>query len=132
VCENPYTREDLNNIIKELLDITEIPFQIQRQIRDYVARGYTYKGIARALCFLVDERHFNLKASYKQYGIGIVKNVYQDAQTFYEQLKIEKEKQQKRQQEIIVAANNNSLIIYCGKADINKKIKKKNIDISKL
>ena len=92
MCEKPYTRTDLDILLKDLLGITELPFQIKRQIRDYTERGFTYKGIARALCFLVDVRKFNLRASYQQYGIGIVKNVYSEAQTYFEKLRIEKEK----------------------------------------
>lgn len=132
MCEKLYKKEDLDELIKNLLDITTIPFLIQRQIRDYIARGYTYKGIARALCFLVDNRNFNIRESYQQYGIGIVKNVYQEAQNFYEKLRQEKEKQIQRQQQIIANSKNSGQIIYCGKADANKKIKKKSINISQL
>lgn len=131
MCEKPYTRIDLDNLLKDLLGITELPFQIKRQIRDYTERGFTYKGIARALCFLVDVRKMNLRNSYQQYGIGIVKNVYAEAQTYFEKLRIAKEKQLAKQQEII-AATNNTTIIKCGKGDVKKIIKKKQIDISNL
>lgn len=133
MCDNSYTRADLEQLTKDLLGITELPFQIKRQIRDFtVERGYSYKGIARALCFLVDVKQFDLRASYQQYGIGIVKNVYIDAQNHFERLRQEKEKQLQRQQEIILAANNNSHRIYCGRGDAKKKIHKKGIDISSL
>jgi hypothetical protein len=136
VCEKPYTRAELENLIKSLLDITELPFLIKRQIRDYTERGWTYKGIARAICFMIDERNFNLRASYKQYGIGIITSnngePYVSAQQFYEKLRQEKEKQAQRQQEIIKATNAPSVIIKCGRADESKKIKKNKIDISQL
>lgn len=132
MCEKLYKREDLEALIKELLDVTTIPFLIQRQIRDYIARGYTYKGIARALCFLVDNRNFDIRKSYSQYGIGIVKTVYDEAHRYYERLKLEKENQIKKQQEIVASAQNNATIIYCGRADARKKVKKKSIDITEL
>ena len=133
MCDNSYTRADLEQLTKDLLGITELPFQIKRQIRDFtVERGYSYKGIARALCFLVDVKHIDLRATYQQYGIGIVKNVYIEAQNHYEKLRQNKEKQKQRQQEIILAANNSSQKIYCGKGDAKKKIRKRGIDISSL
>ena len=131
MCEKPYTRTDLDGLLKDLLDITELPFQIKRQIRDYIERGYTYKGIARALCFLVDVKKFNLRASYQQYGIGIVKNIYAEAQTYFEKLRIEKEKQLKKQQEII-ATTTTTVVIQCGTGDSKKHKKRNSIDISSL
>ena len=116
MCEKPYTRTDLETLIKDLLDITELPFLIKRQIRDYCARGWSYKGIARAICFMIDERHFNLRESYAQYGIGIITSnngePYSSAQKYYENLKREKEKQAQRQQEIIKSSIANSITIY--------------------
>lgn len=132
MCEKPYTRAELEKLIKDLLGITELPFQIKRQIRDFSECGYTYKGIARALCYIVDEMHLDLRAGYKQFGIGIVKKIYVDAQNHFEKLRQEKEKQAQRQQQIISAANNSSKIIYCGNGDKQKKVRKRNIDISKL
>ena len=132
MCEKPFSKAELEKLIKDLLGITELPFQIKRQIRDFSERGFTYKGMARALCYLVDVKNFNLRASYQQYGIGIVKNVYAEAQNYFEKLRVEKEKQVQRQQQIISAANNSSQIIYCSNGDKQKKIRKRNIDISKL
>lgn len=132
MCEKPFSKAELEKLIKDLLDITELPFQIKRQIRDFYERGFSYKGIARALCYLVDIKNFNLRTSYQQYGIGIVKNVYIEAQNYFEKLKTEKEKQIQRQQKIISAANNNTQTIYCGSGDSKKKIRKQKIDISKL
>lgn len=137
MCEKPYTRIDLESLIKDLLEITEIPFLIKRQIRDYTAeRGWTFKGIARALCFMIDERRFNLRDSYQQYGIGIITSndgePYKAAQRHYERLRQEKEKQIQRQQEIINASNKKAEIIFCGRADAKKKVIKKQIDITEL
>ena len=134
MCEQPFTRADLDNLIKELLDITEIPFLIKKQIREYIAeRGFTYKGIARALCFAIEQRNVKIRDTYKQYGIGIIKTVYQDAHNFYERLKQQQIEQERRQQEIIntMAATTNR-VIYCGTGDTKKRIKKKQIDISQL
>ena len=132
MCEKPYTRADLEKLIKDLLEITEVPFQIKRQIREYYERGLTYKGIARAICYLIDYKHFDFRTSYQQYGIGIVKNVYAEAQNFYEQLKKEKEKQLQKQQTIIQNSNKSGSVIYCGRADTNKSVRKKKIDITEL
>ena len=88
MCENSYTRENLYDLIKELLDITEVPFQIKRQIRDYISEyGFTYKGIARTLCFMIEQRNFQFRDNYQIYGIGIVTTgdgaIYRTAQTYY-------------------------------------------------
>jgi hypothetical protein len=132
VCEQPYTRAELEKLTKDLLGIAELPFQIKRQIREFTERGYSYKGVARALCYLVDVKHLDLRAGYQQFGIGIVKNVYNEAQSYFEKLRQEKEKQLQRQQEMILAANNEAPTIICGISDSKKKIKKKAIDISAL
>ena len=133
MCEKPFTRDNLYDLIKDLLGVTEVPFQIKRQIREYMTEhGYSYKGIARALCFLIDQRNFNFRNSYQQYGIGIVKNVYSEAQTFYEKLRIQKEKEEQRQQAIIAAITQQTITIHCGEGDVKKQKQKKQIDISSL
>lgn len=132
MCEKPYSKAELEQLIRDLLNITDLPFQIKRQIRDFIERGFTYKGIARALCYLIDVKNFNLRTSYQQYGIGIVKNVYTEAQNYFEKIKQEKDKQIQRQQQIISAAKNNTQVIQCGLGDRIKKIRKRSIDISKL
>lgn len=136
MCEKPFTRADLEQLIKELLGITEVPFQIKRQIREYCTeRGFTYKGIARALVYLIEQKKWDFCANYSIYGIGLVKkdNIYGEAQTYFTKLRIAKEKELQRQQEIInemqtISAN----IIQCGRADTNKKKKTHQIDISSL
>lgn len=133
MCDSSYTRADLEQLIKELLNITEVPFQIKRQIREYCnERGFTYKGIARALCFLIEERNWNFLEHYSMYGIGLVKNVYQDAQTHYAKLRIQKEKEEKRQQEIIKTMSVPQTVIMCGRIDTKQQKKRKHIDISSL
>ena len=137
MCEKPFTRIDLESLIKDLLGITEIPFLIKRQIREYIERGWTYKGIARALCYMVDQKKRNLREDYKQFGIGIISSrngeVYKEAQDYYEKIRAEQNKNAERQQNIInQIQSSGSIIINCRSGDKNKKITKKYIDISQL
>ena len=133
MCETSYTRANLDELIKGLLGITEIPFQIKRQIREFTTeRGYSFKGIARALCYIADVQKFDLRAGYETFGIGLVKNYYNQAQTYFEKLRIEKEKQKQIQDAMIAASQQEQQIIKCGTGNVNKKRNTKNIDISNL
>lgn len=133
MCEESYTRANLDELIKGLLGITEIPFQIKRQIREFTTeRGYSFKGIARALCYIVDVQKFDLRAGYETYGIGLVKTHYNQAQTYFEKLRIEREKQKQIQDAMIAASKQEQQIIKCGTGNVNKKRTTKKIDISNL
>ena len=133
MCEESYTRANLDNLIKELLGITEIPFQIKRQIREFTTeRGYSFKGIARALCYIMDVQKFDLRAGYETYGIGLVKNHYNQAQTYFEKLRIEKAKQEEIQNAMIAASKQEQVVIKCGTGNNNKRKTRKQIDISNL
>lgn len=132
MASNTFTRENLDDLIKDLLGVSDIPFQIKRQIRDFIERGFNYKGIARALCYLVDQKGLDLVASYKQYGIGIVKNVYQEANEYFDELGRKQKAQQQKQQTIIKSQSVEQRTIKCGVGDANQQIKKPKIDISTL
>ena len=137
MCEANFTRKDLENIIKELIGKNELPFQIQRQIRDYTTqRGWSFKGIARALCFVVEQRNYDILKNYEQYGIAIITankdEPYYAAQRFYDALKAEREAAERKQQEIINSDSKDKVVISCGTGDSKRKIKKKTIDISTL
>lgn len=137
MCEASFTRKDLEKILKELIGKDELPFQIQRQIRDYTTqRGWSYKGIARAICFVVEQRNYDLLKNYEQYGIAIITankdEPYYAAQRFYDGLKAEQEKAARKQQAIIENDKKDKVVISCKTGDSKKKIKKKSIDISAL
>jgi hypothetical protein len=132
MCEAPYTRADLEKLIKELLGITEIPFQIKRQIRDFSERGFSNKGIARALCYACDVKHMKLHETYQQYGIGIVRNIYAEANNYFEKLRAEKLAQEQRQQEMLASSEELVVVIPCTVTDRKKPTRRKHIDLSEL
>jgi hypothetical protein len=73
-----------------------------------------------------------LRAGYETYGIGLVKTHYNQAQTYFEKLRIEKEKQKQIQDAMIAASQQEQQIIQCGTGNVTKKRNTKKIDISKL
>ena len=132
MCEKPYSREDLDNYIKELLSIAEISYQIKRQIRDFVERGLSYKDIARALFFAKEIKHMKLEETHEIYGIGIVRTLHSEARRYFEKLRVEQEEKERRQQEILASTNKQQQIIICTRTDATKKKKRKFIDITQL
>lgn len=84
-------KEQLEDYIKELFDITYIDPRIRAQIKKYVEEfNYTYSGIRKALVY-----HYEIKGGDKSKakgGIGIVPYVYENAYNYYYSLWLAKQK----------------------------------------
>jgi hypothetical protein len=118
-----FKRPELEQIIKDQLNIENITPLINRQIGKYVTGlGFTYKEIAQALVFYseVDKGVFDPK-----YGIGIVPYVMDRSKAFFEQKRKEKEKQMKS---LISKSNEPDIILKPQKLQEKKKIRKINIE----
>lgn len=78
-----FTRQDLENKIKEIFGITELTHLIDAQITKFVNKnGFTFLEIGRALAY-----HFVILDNEvkPEYGIGIVPYVMNDARKYFEQ-----------------------------------------------
>lgn len=79
-------REELYEII-ESVSGAKVNAMIEKQIDNFVQSGITYKEIARAVVYFYDVRK-NDKNRISIYGIGIVKNIRNEANTYYDNLKL--------------------------------------------
>lgn len=118
-------KQELREIICETLGLDKIPNIIETQIhRLTMELGLTYKEVARAVVY-----YYGVKKNEYQpmYGIGIIQNVYPEANRYYEKLKKQREEQLRSVEE----AKKHSNIILEVK-QIPKRRSKKIIDIEKL
>ena len=119
------TKQELLNFICEICEITECNDIILRQINKYVTgHGFSYKDIARALCYYVDVMGKKIQL---QYGIGIVPFVMKEAQQYFEQERKKQEEQRRAAQ-----TTENITVMRVGPLPAKKSIRKRHIDISQL
>lgn len=85
------TREELYNFLRTILEKEELSSMIVSQIKKFTNQGITNRQIACAVCYFFEVKNGKLD-SVDTYGIGIVPNIYLEAETFYNN--------QKRQEEI--------------------------------
>lgn len=119
------TKNELRQIICDVLDIKETTITIERQINNFVlGSGYSYKDIARALVFFVEIEKGDVEP---KYGIGIVPHVIDRSRAFFEN----KKKERKRQVESIKEAEKiPDILLRAGR--IRRKRKLPKIDIEKI
>ena len=84
-------KEQLEDYIKELFNITYIDPRIRAQIKKYVEEfNYSYSGIKKALIYHYEIKHGD--RSKANGGIGIVPFVYENAYNYYYSLWLAKQK----------------------------------------
>lgn len=119
-------KQELLDIICELFGITECTPLILNHINKYVTEcGYSYKDIARALCYYVDVLG---NTPQLQYGLKIVSHVKNDAVAYYEKIK----KQKEQQLQAAYRNKNTKTITIHVPTDNRVTIRRKTIDIDKL
>lgn len=119
------TKKELLDFICELCGLKECSEIILRQITKFVTKhGYSYKDIARALCYYVDVKGNVLDL---KYGIGIVPYVADEATHYFEEeaRKVEAQKAMAKRE----AARP---VIKVKPLSPKKTIRKRHIDISQL
>ena len=105
-----FTRENLEDKIKELYGIDEISTMITQQINKYVLeRKWSYLEIARALAYFIGVRGGAVK---KEMGIGIVPYVMEESKKYFAQQE-RLQKQQKEESEQFLKTKDNSYDIEC-------------------
>lgn len=62
-----------------------MPPRVQKQIKDYIANyDYTYTGIAKTLEYMYTVKNIPVdKVAFETYGIGLVKNYFDQAKRYY-------------------------------------------------
>lgn len=85
------TLEELKNLIRDVTG-KEVSSLVEQQIIKLCQDGYTYKEIGRCVWYFFKILNNDI-SKIDQYGIGIVRNIRNSANKYYEDLKIKQEKQ---------------------------------------
>lgn len=121
-----FTRENLEDKIKEIYQIDKLSPLIESQITKFVReRRYKYLDIARALYYFYVEQDGDLS---KAKGIGIVPYIMEESKEFF--LKKEQELKRKKE-EIAKQQNSQKIVIKCNKIEKSRR-KQKMIDIQSI
>jgi hypothetical protein len=121
-----FTRENLEDKIKEIYQIDKLSPLIESQITKFVReRRYKYLDIARALYYFYIEQDGDLS---KAKGIGIVPYIMEESKEFF--LKKEQELKRKKE-EIAKQQNSQKIVIKCNKIEKSRR-KQKMIDIQSI
>lgn len=125
---NNITRQELEQIILEVMGATSITPVVKNQINRYVLEyGYTFKQIAQAIVWYDEVEHGTWKP---QFGIAVVPNVMEQAQKYFKQLELDQQRQLAEAQKIVEYQDNN--IIFNIKSLEHKKRKPKQLDINSI
>lgn len=78
-------KEKLYNLIIQLYELKFVPPRVQKQITDYITKyDYTYTGIAKTLEYMFTVKNLPVdKVAFDTYGIGLVKNYFDQAKRYY-------------------------------------------------
>ena len=88
-------KEELENYIKQLFNITKLTPKIQRQIKKYIEENkYSYSGIRRSLVYFFEIKKNSIDKA--NGGIGIVEWVYQEAFNYYYDLWLAQQRNQNK------------------------------------
>ena len=86
-------KQELRDILCEVLAIPKLTPVIESQIHRFkMELGFTYKEIAQALVFYIEEKNGKYES---MYGIGIVPNVMEESRAYFKRKKIQQEIQLK-------------------------------------
>lgn len=125
---NPYTKQQLEALICEVMGIKTITPMIARQINKYILDyNMTFKEIARCIVWYTEVAQ---KTFDPLYGIGMVPNVREPAATYFKQLELDQQRQQAEAKKVVEYQDNN--IIFNINSLKHKKKQPKQIDISQI
>ena len=101
---NGYTRQDLEELIKDVFQIKEVTPLIKKQINRFVLENnMSFKEIARCIVWYdeVAKKKFEI-----MYGIGIIPNVREEAEKYFKKLELDQLAQQKTAEKIVEYQDN--------------------------
>lgn len=123
---NSFKREDLEQIILEVMGLKSITPMISKQINRYILEfDMSFKEIARCIIWYVEVFHGELKPIY---GIGIVPNIREQAAAYFKQLELDQQKQATEAKKVVEYQDNN--IIFNIKSLQHNKRKPKQLDVN--
>lgn len=103
--EDNFTKNDLLEIIREVMGIETITPMITRQINKFVLQDdMSFKEIARCIVYYVEVKGGVLDT---MYGLGIIPNIREQAAKYFKQLELDQQKQLAQAQKIVEYQDNN-------------------------
>lgn len=103
--EDNFTKNDLLEIIRDVMGIETITPMITRQINKFVLQDdMSFKEIARCIVYYVEVKGGVLDT---MYGLGIIPNIREQAAKYFKQLELDQQKQLAQAQKIVEYQDNN-------------------------
>ena len=100
-----YTKQDLFDLISDIMKIKVMTPMIIRQVNKFVLEyNMTFKEIARCVVYYVDVKGGVLDT---MYGLGIIPNIREQAAQHFKQLELDQQKQLAQAQKIVEYQDNN-------------------------
>ena len=100
-----YTKEDLFDLIRDVMGIETITPMIIKQVNRFVLlENMTFRDIARCIVWYVEEAGGVLQP---MYGLGIIPNIKEQAMKYFKQLELDQQKQLEQAQKIVEYQDNN-------------------------
>lgn len=122
-----YKRQDLEDLIKDVMGISTITPMITKQINRFAMQDWGYKEIARCIVWYVEVAGQTLSP---MYGLGILPNIREQADKYFKQLELDQRKQEAEAKKIAEYQDNN--IIFHIKNLKHEKRKPKQFNIEEI
>ena len=128
MADKPYTKQQLEDLIVEVMKIKSITPTIRKQVNNYVlVDNMTYKEIARCIVWYDEVFHGKFEPIY---GISFVPSVKDRAAEYFRNLE-KKQKAQAEQAKKVVEYQENNIIFNIQSLE-HKKRKAKQLDIGEI
>ena len=128
MASSPFTKQQLEDLIVEVMKIKTITPTIRKQVNNYVlVDNMTYKEIARCIVWYDEVFHGKFEPIY---GISFVPSVRDRAAEYFRNLEKQQKAQAEQAQRVVEYQENN--IIFNIKSLEHKKRKAKQLDISEI
>jgi len=126
--KKPFTKQDLEKLICEVMGINSITPTIRKHISNYVLiDNMTYKEIARCVVWYKEVFHGKCEPIY---GLSFVAAVKERAAQYFRQLELDQRAQTEQAKKIIECQDNN--IIFHIKSLEHKRRQPKQLDINEI
>jgi hypothetical protein len=124
----PYTRDDLEKLICEVMGIKTVTSTIKNQINRITLRdNLTFKDIARSIVWYTEVAQKEVSPIY---GIAFVPNVFPMAAEYFRKLELEQVRKEEEAKKLVEYQENN--IIFNIKSLEHKKRKPKQLNIDEI
>ncbi len=128
MASKPYTKQDLDQLICEVMQLKSITPTIQRQIGNFILiDNMTYKEIARCIVWYQEVFHGKFEPIY---GLSFVPSVKDRAAQYFQQLEKQMKAQADQAKKVVEYQENN--IIFNIQSLEHKKRKAKQLDVTEI